>query len=394
MALDAAWPSLNKDFSRASQRLDDAVQQIYQEAALTSFTTIEESESRERSNASLLATLSLSDEYTSFPCDVSIPAANQHFFGRKPDLVAIQTHLDKFQTRNGLQAFTVYGIGGVGKTSLAVAFAHSCRANSTYDAVFWIRSETSIALQESFTEIARALELPRANGDHGNNIILVKNWFHKTCMFHSTSMPSSSSITEASTAKRWLLIYDNVEDLELLTQYLPPSPGPVLITTRMKWIAYCIGGQKEMLELDTFDDDDATALFKNLKDHGKKRDTSPDEQEALATLLGHLGGLALAIQQMAAYISYRGLTVREFLVKYEKMAPSIHKKGDGSPASHTLSTCWKLSFAAIREKHRFSNTLLGIMSMCSPDVILLDLFMVKGSEATTDLTEFCEDESE
>ena len=291
-----------------------------------------------------------------------------------------------------MQSFTIFGIGGVGKSSLAVAFAHSCRANSTYDAIFWIRSETSIAIQESFTEIACALELPRASGDHGSNIILVKDWLNKTCMFQSVL--SNDFTTKASTAKKWLLIYDNVEEFKLLDQYLPPCPGSVLITTRMKWIAFRIGGKNDMLELGTFGDDDATALFKNLKDHGKKRDTSPDEQEALVTLLGHLGGLALAIQQMAVYISYRGLTIREFLGKYDKMAPNIHKKGDGSPASSTLSTCWELSFAAIREKHPFANNLLGIISICSPDVIHLDLFAVKDREATTDLTELCHDESE
>ena len=168
----------------------------------------------------------------------------------------------------------------------------------------------------------------------------------------------------------------------------------MLITTRKKWIAFRMVGNNKMLELSTFSDDDATVLFKNLKDHGKKRETSPDEQEALVTLLGHLGGLALAIQQMAAYISYRGLTIREFLAKYDKMAPNIHKKGDGSPASHTLSTCWELSFASIRKNHPFASTLLGIMSMCSPDVIPLILFTTKDPEATTDLTELCQDESE
>ena len=394
MALDAAWPSLNKTFDRASQKLEEAVQQIFQEASLTSFNTAEEIESRERTNASLLATLSLNDEYTSFPRDVSLPAANRYFYGREPDLDAIATHLAKFQPRNGTQFFTIFGIGGVGKTSLAVAFAHTCRANSTYDAIFWIRSETSIALQKSFTDIACALELPRASGDHGGDIILVKNWLNRTCMFLSVSTSLDKIITEADTAKKWLLIYDNVEDFELLDQYLPPSPGPVLITTRMKWIAFRVGGNNEMLELGPFGDDDATALFKNLKDHGKKRDTSLDEQEALVTLLGLLGGHALAIQQMAAYISYRGFTLREFLVKYDKMAPNIHKKGDGSSASFTLSTCWKLSFAAIREKHPFANTLLGIISLCSPDVIHLGLFTVKDRGATTDLTELCQDESE
>lgn len=201
-------------------------------------------------------------------------------------------------------------------------------------------------------------------------------------------------VTNARTAKRWLLIYDNVEDFELLDQYLPPCPGPVLVTTRMKWIAFRMGGKNERLELETFDDKDATALFKSLKDHGKNRDISPDEQEALVTLLGLLGGLALAIQQMAAYISYRGLTIREFLRKYDKMAPNIHKKGDGSSASHTLATCWELSFTAIRKNHPSANTLLGIMSMCSPDVISLDLFVVQDPEAITHLTEFCQYESE
>ena len=185
MALDAAWPSLNKNFDGASQKLKEAVEQIYREASLTKSNTAEEIESRERTSASLLATLSLSDEDTSCPRDVSLPAVNQYFYGRKPDLDAITAHLAKFQPRNGTQSFTIFGIGGVGKTSLAAAFAHTCRANATYDAIFWIRSETSIALQKSFTEIACALELPRASGDHGSNIILVKNWLHRTCTFLS-----------------------------------------------------------------------------------------------------------------------------------------------------------------------------------------------------------------
>lgn len=113
-----------------------------------------------------------------FPCR-EIPPEREYFQGRTETLEAIKNHLVK--SDDHVRSFAIYGLGGVGKTSLALKFAHDCWTNRTYDAIFWIKSETSFALKQSFTDIACRLNLPDAqHGDHDSNIIQVKNWLNQT----------------------------------------------------------------------------------------------------------------------------------------------------------------------------------------------------------------------
>lgn len=123
----------------------------------------------------------LDDAQIIFPC-VKIPLLRQYFQGRDEHLKAIKNHLTESEKTNDLRSFTIYGLVGVDTTSLALNFAHYCRENKKYDAIFWLNGETLVALRQCFTDIAYCLELirPGMNENQENNVLLVQNWLGKT----------------------------------------------------------------------------------------------------------------------------------------------------------------------------------------------------------------------
>ncbi|KAL8735537.1 MAG: hypothetical protein Q9166_000705 [cf. Caloplaca sp. 2 TL-2023] len=131
------------------------------------------------------------------------------------------------------------------------------------------------------------------------------------------------------------LIFDNVEDLTEIERYIPPSQGPILLTTRSKDVAFRVPGRNTSMELETFNSKQSIELFNRLRFRGEsKPSVSADE---------HSDGHTLGIEQMAAYGSFNDLTVRQLLVKYEKFALSMHKISRvGRRSQQNLDTFWAL----------------------------------------------------
>lgn len=94
-----------------------------------------------------------------------------------------------------------------------------------------------------------------------------------------------------------------------------------------------------------------------------------------------LGGLAVGIEHMAAYIESDNLTIIEFLKKYNRMALDIHKRENtGSNAPHTLDKVWKMSFDRVLGESPNAYNCLCILSTMSPDAIPLSLFNLEDEE--------------
>ena len=106
----------------------------------------------------------------------------------------------------------ISGLGGVGKTQLAVEYAY--RHAGDYDLVWWVRSEEPSALAAEYAALARELDLPQAdNPDQGVVIEAVRQWLRQV--------------------QGWLLVLDNAPGPEELLKYIPQgSGGHVLITSR------------------------------------------------------------------------------------------------------------------------------------------------------------------
>lgn len=161
-----------KEVAEAVERVHSFIKEVALESALE----------HKPQETNVLAGLDfLDDARIIFPC-VKIPSPRQCFQGRDEHLKAIKNHLIESEKTNDLRSFAIYGLGGVGKTSLALNFAHYCRENKKYDAIFWLNGETPFALRQCFTDIAYCLELirPGMNEDQESNVLLVLNWLNKT----------------------------------------------------------------------------------------------------------------------------------------------------------------------------------------------------------------------
>ena len=117
------------------------------------------------------------------PCHMLPVAPNRRFFGRKQVLAQIEERLAPSSNQQGLRSLAIYGLGGVGKTQIALAYAHS--KVEQLDAVFWVLAEDELTLQQGFSRIAvHGLKLPGTKLEsHQENMLLVLNWLQQTSMW-------------------------------------------------------------------------------------------------------------------------------------------------------------------------------------------------------------------
>ena len=182
---EQAWPDLNENINQQLSALDSTVRHVND---ITSYSKV--NLDRKIKNMSLRhALIPESEEPGTFPNKLLPFKFNPRFYGRKNELDKIVKYLSPKEDQS-LRTYTIYGRRGVGKTEIALQFAHTNPAG--YDALFWIQCETSVAIRESFTIVAVSLNLPGADrdGHHEENLLAVHQWLKKT-------------------KKRWLMIFDN-----------------------------------------------------------------------------------------------------------------------------------------------------------------------------------------
>jgi len=136
-----------------------------------------------------------------------VPGRSVAFTGRDDLLTGLRSALC---STGRAAVHAVHGIGGVGKTSTAIEYAH--RNADHYDIAWWIPAENTALIPDRLAALGRALGLA-SNTD-------------------TTDTTIARLFGDLRDRRRWLLIFDNAEDPAALTRFLPPGPGHTLITSR------------------------------------------------------------------------------------------------------------------------------------------------------------------
>ncbi|MBW8486852.1 tetratricopeptide repeat protein [Actinomadura sp. PM05-2] len=274
----------------------------------------------------------------------NIPARNRNFVGRDEILELLHERLSQGTTAVLPEA--LHGMGGVGKSQIAIEYAH--RHSTDYDLVWWIPAERPGQIQQALTELASQLNpliSPEAN----------------------VAVPAvREALRLGRPYRNWLLIFDNAEQLEDVQKFFPTNgPGKILVTSRNQaWTTVA-----NSLEVDIFKRVESKKLL-NLRGPGLS-DGSADE---LASLLGDL---PLAIEQAAVWLYETGMPVDEYLTLFkEKHDRAVELLGDTAPAAYDLpvAAAWNVSLDQLRESNPGALRLLQVCSFFAPEPISRRLF--------------------
>jgi tetratricopeptide (TPR) repeat protein len=271
---------------------------------------------------------------------------NPVFTGRIDALEALRNDLLK----NGWQA--LYGLGGIGKTQIAVEYAY--RHRGSYSAVFWAFAESEQSLITSFIQIAHMLNLPVKDlADQAVIIGAVKRWLEQN--------------------EGWLLVLDNADPPGVVRQFLPlQRKGHILLTSRAHdfqglFQALSIIKPSEVIELPV----EAAREFL-LKRTGREQNAdSAGDADAVTEELGYF---PLALEQAGAFIYENQTSFENYLKSFRKRRLELLEKRLPVMGGYkgTVATTWAINFAEV-ERAPASADLLRLSAFLSPAMIPLEL---------------------
>ena len=289
---------------------------------------------------------------------------NRRFVGRGAELEALT---QKLLLTKECQRLALVGLGGVGKSQVALEFAYTVRETRPEFSIFWVAALSAESFEQACTDIARKLHITQAAGDQEDVKELVKQSL------------------SAETAGRWLLIVDNADDMDILygsgpgesvgiADYLPESDdGLIVFTTRYQEAAVALAGG-DVIELEEISRGEAVSfLEKSLI-----RKDVLDNEAITIELLDELTYLPLAIAQAAAYLNTnKMISIAEYLgllrnteqdvisLMSREFRDSTRYKG----SKNAVATTWLVSFDQILKYDAIAADLLSFMSCIEPKAI-------------------------
>ncbi|KAI1215007.1 uncharacterized protein F4807DRAFT_466343 [Annulohypoxylon truncatum] len=349
-----AWEKFHTDFSRTNMRIKRISSIVESEADLARMRL---DENKYKEVIELMDSLSTkrSDDNHQIKYHHIPFLQNGRFSGRSATLSAIQNILDPAQSSSSTRSIALFGMGGVGKTQLALQYAH--HNADKYGVILWIAADNIITIGQSFREVAQGLQLCQDKDeiqDSAAAIWKVKNWLN------ITSTP-------------WLIIFDNADDLQAIKVAWPTSShGSIILTTRDFDVANNPAAQ--CIQIEPFNEIEGSLML--LKQIGLDPTVASNTEHATA-ITQALGGLPLALSQIGGFIAQRRLPLKDFLPLYERNASKIDsRKTIKDDYEHTLSTVWDVSFEKLPGD---ATKLLNMLVFFDPDGVDEAIFL-EGSQ--------------
>ncbi|KAH7378665.1 kinesin light chain 1 [Pyrenochaeta sp. MPI-SDFR-AT-0127] len=269
---------------------------------------------------------------------------NELFVGRTDELHSLERHL---LVPNSHRRMTIYGLGGCGKSALAIEFAYRVLAGHA-KLVFWVPAINQESFMLAYREIGKCLRIPGISDDNAD----IKRLVQETL--------------DSERVDNWLMIVDNADDREVLLgttdsnlrparlrDYLPKSArGAILFTTRNRKVADALT-QSNVLELNHMDKGEARQLLTQRI----TKQTLLNDEAAISKLLQTLTWLPLALVQAAAFMINNDVSVSTYLSLLQDAGAEIELFNERfeDPSRYeeldsTIAKTWHVSFDQMRKQ--------------------------------------------
>lgn len=293
---------------------------------------------------------------------------NPFFTGREEILVHLHDALRSSQAAALTQAQAISGLGGIGKTQIAVEYAY--RYRDYYQAIFWMNASSRDVLSADFVMIAALLNLPEQKEKDQDIVVrAVKRWLN--------------------TQSHWLLILDNVDNLEMIVDFLPVhGTGDVLLTTRLQ----ALGTSAQSVEVEKMGLDEGVKFLLSRTRvfvPGTPLDQTMEEHKALQTqhaqateIVTSLDGLPLALDQAGAYIEETRCGLSQYLNLYGTRRKELLMRRGRFPIDHpdSVAATWSLSFQQVKQESQAAADLLHLLAFLDPEAIPEEIITLGAAE--------------
>jgi uncharacterized protein (DUF2267 family) len=273
--------------------------------------------------------------YPAIPPPVwSAPQRNVAFTGRSAVLEELRNRLSASVTVVVPQA--LYGLGGVGKTQLAIEYAHRFAAD--YDVVWWIPAEQPALIRSSLAALAQQLQVGGETVAESVQAVL-------------------DALRRGEPYRRWLLVFDNADDPDEMREYRPQGAGHVLLTSRnLAWRRVA-----EPIQVGVFERRESVTFL-------QKRVPALTAAEA-GQVAEKLGDLPLAIEQAGAWLAVTGMPVSTYVDLLDTQLLRVLEEKPPPGYEQTAAATWLVSLNRLREHTPAAAKLLEVCAFFGPEPI-------------------------
>ncbi|KAL3441582.1 hypothetical protein BJX65DRAFT_313670 [Aspergillus insuetus] len=284
---------------------------------------------------------------------------NRMFVGRQEQLSGIER-----RQLDHASKLAIFGLGGIGKTQIALELAYRIKGSHPDCSVFWISAANTESFRQEYKDICGRLGLD----DEGAR--------------NSDSMAVLHKYLSSEKSGEWLMILDNADDYDLLfngsqepclLDYVPQSSnGWVVMTTRDKRVAARFAGRENSIEVMHMDEETAAQMLGNIIGE----DDVKANKSNTSVLLNRLCCLPLAIVQAGSYMNMNHDTVNiaEYLSFLDEadlgVVELLGEDFDGDARyrhqQNPVTNTWLISFDRIRQQQPLAAEYLAYMCFFDP----------------------------
>ena len=268
----------------------------------------------------------------------NVPPRNPGFTGRDGLLAGVR---DRLLAGDTAVVQALQGMGGVGKTQLAIEYAH--RFGAEYDVAWWVDAEQAGLIGDQFAALGTALGCVQPGA--------------------ATGEVRAAVLADLHQRGRWLLVFDNAEHPAAITPWLPGGAGHVLITSRARAWAELAGP----VEVDVLARAESVALLRHRVPGIGTADAD--------RLAAQLGDLPLAVAQAAGFIAETGTSAGRYLDLLATQAGQLLDQAPpGSPYPRSLAAATRLAAGRLDAEDPAAAQLASVCAFLAPEPIPEDLF--------------------
>ncbi|EXF73898.1 hypothetical protein CFIO01_07363 [Colletotrichum fioriniae PJ7] len=301
-------------------------------------------------------------------------ARNKSFVGRSDVLSRLQSefcHGPGEDIEDARFRVCLYGLGGIGKTQIAIAYIYWLRKAHPEISVFWVHASNLDRFRQTFSEIADECLIPGRNDPNTDVLTLVKYWFQR------------------QRTSPWFLVLDNADDTDLffnddplskdsgssgvelksgnsnLARFIPQyGNGSILITTRNKKVGSRLVPDQPPLEIGPMSDIESVQMFREISGD------SSLSTEAASALSSRLENLPLAIAQASAYMQENSMGIDRYLrilnrgdtAESQLLSKNFDNVDQCTDIPRAVMATWTVSFEEMQKKNSLAGEILSLLA--------------------------------